>query len=161
MENFNILTEIKKQKAEKEFTDKYFIADIPFKDILKEDSIDGLISFSQLPNGQVYVYTKEWIYAHCHIVFKNSKVHDCCILLTEPAYFMHEGKDTALNSRQMKCFIDWCKQRNTKFPAEIVGSDATNFKVMLFVWNINNPDNQVDPNLSMPNYTSQMRSIKS
>lgn len=71
-----------------------------------------------------------------------------CIRLDVPEYFLHEGKDDVLNSKQKKNLVSFLKELD---PEEDDG--RTNFDTLLREWNRNNSDVRIDYSQDMPDYS--------
>ena len=133
----------------------YYIGTID--ELLLEDSIGNDIDFPKKGIATVYVYAGEGEHSHCHIVFDNNNEHDCCICLDKPNYFSHGAKDNTLNSRQMKAFKAWCKEKNKDYSTK--ENIVNNWEAMCNKWNENNSSKSINPK-SIPEYKSDMPNIK-
>lgn len=84
---------------------------------------------------------------HFHIVDKSTlgdKFHTC-IKIEVAEYFHHTGKEDTLNSKERKQLVDFLN-KNDKW-----GDNY--WKIVIQEWNRNNSDYDINPNLSMPDYT--------
>lgn len=160
---FNILSYFKSKK-QKEYQENYLVGHISeFEDyyfqVISEDNIGSISLSGNKGAGDIAVYSKEGKYPHCHIRFSKSNEHDCCIVLNSPNYFKHQGKDNTLNNKQMKAFVKWCKEQAQKYSDN--ENISTNWDVMCYIWNKNNPDNKLDlSKISIPDYKSNMTTIQ-
>lgn len=69
-----------------------------------------------------------------------------CIEIKNSSYFHHDGKEDVLNSRQRKDLVKFLKSKckNPKY--------ETNWEKILYDWNDNNSNINVDVEQDMPNY---------
>lgn len=86
---------------------------------------------------------------HCHIVDSPTmgKEFHSCIRIDCPEYFSHNGKEDKLNSKMKKEFIKFLNKQNEDI---IVYS---NFKTIVILWNMNNSNAKINPDIEMPDYT--------
>lgn len=102
---------------------------------------------------EVYVNTDDGgNIPHFHYRLKNNwKKFHTCIRITSAEYFHHTGKESILNSKQLKDLIQFLNssisldQYNDKF--------NDNYELIVFMWNINNSAMLVDSNTRMPDYS--------
>lgn len=101
---------------------------------------------------EVYVNTDDGgKIPHFHYRLKNdwNKFHTC-IKIESPEYFHHTGKESVLNSKQIRSLIRFLNspvslsQYSEKF--------SNNFELIIFLLNINNSDVIVDPETKIPDY---------
>lgn len=125
---------------------------IKLKDeILDEKLLMEMAKIGEVEDKTIYVRANEGPISHFHIVDSNSlgrKFHTC-VQIVEPKYFHHTGKEDALNSREIKELI---KFLNSSCEMEEF-NNGTNWRLIRFIWNINNPKFRVDKNIEMPDYT--------
>lgn len=121
--------------------------------ILRHQNIEGMarVGFTS-DSYEVYVNTDDGgKIPHFHYRLKNdwNKFH-ICIKIESPEYFLHTGKESLLNSKQIRSLIRFLKssvslsQYSEKF--------SNNFELIIFLWNINNSDVIVDPETKIPDY---------
>lgn len=98
---------------------------------------------------EVYVHTDDsGKIPHFHVwdaETKGDKFHTC-IRIDSPAYFHHTGKEGVLNSKEKKNLVQFLKSscKNKKFD--------TNWELLVFMWNLNNSDVEIDSMQEMPDY---------
>ena len=85
---------------------------------------------------------------HFHIIDSNTGGEDfnSCIKFLAPEYFFHEGKEGTLNTQERKQLVAFLQEENSDFPS------MSNWEVAVRMWNINNSDKKLDPQITMPNY---------
>lgn len=121
--------------------------------ILRHQNIEGMarVGFTS-DSYEVYVNTDDsGKIPHFHYRLKNdwNKFHTC-IKIECPEYFLHTGKESVLNSKQIRSLIRFLKspvslsQYREKF--------SSNFELIIFLWNINNSDVIVNPEMRIPDY---------
>ena len=121
--------------------------------ILRRQNIEGMARIGFTPdNYEVYVNTDDGgkiPHFHYRLKTNRNKFHTC-IKIEKPEYFHHTGKESVLNSKQIRSLIRFLKspvalpQYAEKFSA--------NFELIIFLWNINNSDVIVDLETKIPDY---------
>lgn len=79
---------------------------------------------------------------HIHIDNKNKSV---CIRLDIADYYIHGKSKDIFDAKERDILITFMNSQNEDL-------DMINYKAMLILWNMNNPNYKVDPNMNMPNY---------
>lgn len=93
---------------------------------------------------EVAIYGGEGFIPHFHFFDRESN-RQGCIRLDKAKYFSHGRKNDRLNSSERKDLVAWLRS-----PMRRVGMSV--YEYMLFLWNENNPDFEIDEQMEMPNY---------
>ena len=104
-------------------------------------------------NLEVYVNTDDGgNIPHFHIRDTNNwnKFHSC-IRLDEAKYFLHEGKEDTLNSKQRKLLQQFMTSSvtNSRYKSKF----ENNWELACFLWDINNSNEEIDEFVKQPDYT--------
>lgn len=121
--------------------------------ILRHQNIEGVarVRFAS-DSYEVYVNTDDGgKIPHFHYRLKNdwNKFHKC-IKIESPEYFHHTGKESVLNSKQIRSLIRFLKSPVSL--SQYTKKFSNNFELIIFLWNINNSDVIVDPETKIPYY---------
>ena len=130
--------------------------------IIRDKSTDvfgmARVGFIQTKKGdesnlEVYVNTDDGgNIPHFHIRDTNdwSKFHSC-IRLDEAEYFLHEGKEATLNSKQRKLLQQFMTSSvtNSRYKSKF----ENNWELACFLWDINNSNEETDEFVKQPDYT--------
>lgn len=121
--------------------------------ILRRQNIEGMARIGFTPdNYEVYVNTDDGgKIPHLHYRLKTdwNKFHTC-IQIEKPEYFHHTGKESVLNSKQIRSLIRFLKSPVAL--SQYAEKFSSNFELIIFLWNINNSDVIVDPETKIPDY---------
>lgn len=87
---------------------------------------------------------------HMHIMDSTTrgKEFHSCVRLDKPEYFIYDGKEDILNSKQIKSLIAFLNS-----PPSYKKISGTNWEAALTLWNMNNSDVEIDEDSPMPDYT--------
>ena len=121
--------------------------------ILRRQNIEGMARIGFTPdNYEVYVDTDDGEkIPHFHYKLKTdwNKFHTC-IQIEKPEYFHHTGKESVLNSKQIRLLTRFLKSPVAL--SQYAEKFSSNFELIIFLWNINNSDVIVDPEAKIPDY---------
>lgn len=96
----------------------------------------------------VSVYSGERNIPHFHVI-KMQSGEECCPRIDCPEYFVHDGKDYKLNSKEKKHLF---KFLNTVSPYE-EDCNKTYYELIWEEWNRNNREYRISKPESVPDYT--------
>lgn len=85
---------------------------------------------------------------HFHVWDDNmrgQKFHTC-IRIDKPEYFHHTGKEDVLTNKEIKNLIKFLQSKPKH------GLYGTYWQSLVYMWNMNNSDVEIDDNQSMPDY---------
>lgn len=120
--------------------------------IKKYQDIEGMSRVGMIEDMEIYVNTDDGgNIPHFHIRDRKDwdKFHTC-ILITKPWYFLHEGKEDMLNSHQRKELDKFMKSKVSI--ARYADNFENNWKLICFLWDINNSGVQIPEDATMPDY---------
>lgn len=116
------------------------------KDIL------GMARVGFVGDLEVYVNTNDsGMIPHFHLRDPNNweRFHTC-IKLTKPEYFLHEGKEDTLNTKQRKELQQFMQGKIT-IP-KYANKFDNNWQLACFMWDINNSSVEIPDGVEMPDY---------
>lgn len=120
--------------------------------VKSSQDIYGMSRIGYSGNLEVYVNTDDGgNIPHFHMRDKDNwdRFH-CCIKILSPEYFVHEGKEDKLNSKQRK---ELCKFLNSKVTrSRYAESMDNNWQFICLLWNVNNSSVEVPDDAEMPDY---------
>lgn len=114
--------------------------------------IFGMARVGYVDSYEIYVNTNDGgEIPHFHMRDPNdwSKFHTC-VLITKAEYFLHEGKEDVLNSKQRKALQKFMESpvANKKYSSKF----ANNWELVCFLWELNNSDVIIPDGAVMPDY---------
>jgi hypothetical protein len=73
-----------------------------------------------------------------------------CIKILSPEYFLHEGKEDILNSKQRKELQEFMESKVSV--KRYTNKFQNNWELVCFLWDMNNSNISIPDNAEMPNY---------
>ena len=92
---------------------------------------------------------------HFRIVNDWGKFHSC-IRIDSARYFLHSNKDDKLNAKQKKELQQFMLESAPANIFDANGNRLNNWQYICVLWNGNNSDVSIDPNIEQPDY-NQLR----
>lgn len=137
------------------------------RDLVCDDLLDKLFNKKMKPlcemahvgyiknKFEVYVHSNEGMIPHFHVWDTSTSGNEfhTCIYFKEAKYFEHHGKTSRFNAKDRKDLIEFLKSKPTK-PR---GPFEDYWHLLVFMWSVSNPDNELDLNLQMPDYSQLPR----
>ena len=119
------------------------------KEKLQEQLLCEMARVCDFNNLELFVNSKEGFIPHFHLWDLSTMGNEfhTCIRLDKAEYFHHTGKEDKLNSKLRK---DLCKILKSKPKLKRYN---TYWELVVDLWNLSNPDKEVDSELKMPDYT--------
>ena len=124
------------------------------KRVIKQyENIEGMSRIGYSGPLEIYVNTNDpGKIPHFHIRNKsNWEEFHSCIRIDKAEYFLHEGKEDTLNSKQRKEL-----QKFMESPVSLsryASKFDNNWELTCFLWDMNNSDVQIDPEIEQPDYS--------
>lgn len=115
-------------------------------------NIEGMSRVGYTSGLEIYVNTDDGgNLPHFHMRDKTdwNKFHTC-ILIEQPKYFLHEGKENILNSKQRKELVEFMESQPSL--TKYAGKFATNWELICFLWDMNNSAVNISDDATMPDY---------
>lgn len=127
------------------------------KRMIKQD-IYGMSRVGQISgNGvtfEIYVNTNDaGKVPHFHMRDMNEwdKFHTC-IRIDAPEYFLHGTKQDTLSSKEKKLLADFMEAPTRKALYDEHGNRINNWQYVCMLWDDNNSDVVIDPEIKQPDY---------
>ncbi len=107
-----------------------------------------MVQIGKYDSYYIYIYGNEGPKPYFHIFTGNPSYPEwqSCICIASPEYFHHSGKEGMLNASQIKKMVSFLGMKNEDMP------DKTNWEIVVFQWNQNNPQWKININAPMPDY---------
>lgn len=77
-----------------------------------------------------------------------------CIRIDKAEYFIHEGKEDILNTKQLRNLYRFLKS-DVVIP-RYKNKFKNNYELICFLWDLNNSDIQLPEDIQMPNYLHEL-----
>lgn len=120
--------------------------------IKSSEEIFGMARVGYSGDLEVYVNTNDGgNIPHFHLRDQTDweRFHSC-IKIASPEYFLHEGKEDTLNSKQRKELYDFMNSKVslTKYADKF----DNNWQLICFLWELNNSSTSIPEDTQMPDY---------
>lgn len=115
--------------------------------------IEGMSRVGYSSGLEIYVNTDDGgNIPHFHMRDKRdwAKFHTC-ICIEQPSYFLHDGKEDVLNSKQRKELVRFMQSKPSI--AKYATKFDNNWELVCFLWDINNSNVNIADNAVMPDYS--------
>ena len=125
------------------------------KQILDGSSeISGMARVGYSGNLEVYVNTNDsGNIPHFHLRDKDDwEKFRSCIQIIRPEYYVHEGMEDVLNSKQRKDLVNFMSD-NVSIKKYADKFD-NNWQLVCFLWDLNNSDFEIPDDATMPDYNN-------
>lgn len=91
---------------------------------------------------------------HFHVRCKDDwSVFHTCVKIEVPEYFLHGSKQDTFNSKERKALQDFMTQPTKKKLFDEDGNRMNNWQYTCMLWDSNNSDVEIDPEVMQPGYT--------
>ena len=107
----------------------------------------GKLVLSGIGECRITIYSEPGSIPHFHVISGNPQhpEWETCIELLSSSYFHHGGKRGELNTKQRKELIKFLNTKNIEL-------SLSNWQATVVLWNLNNENNKVNRNSTMPDY---------
>ncbi len=131
-----------------------FNYDWVLKELNKDNDINGITRIGFTDKGyEVVIVTDDDLLSDVpHFHYRKKKKgkpneFHTCIKITDVGYYHHIGNEDKLNKEQINDLINFLNSKplKTKY-------FKNNWELLLFIWNSQNKDIQINDNLKMPDY---------
>lgn len=119
------------------------------KDVSNQEQLVEMARVGKYDIYDVYVHSDDkGKIPHFHIWDDNTKGQKfhTCIRIDEPEYFHHTGKEDVLTNKEIKNLIKFLQSKPKH------GLYDTYWQALVYMWNMNNSDVEIDDSQSMPDY---------
>lgn len=123
------------------------------KRLVRQHDIFGMARIGYVTNLELYVNTDDGgMIPHFHLRDKTDwdKFHTC-IQIEQPKYFLHEGKEDTLNSKQKKELQSFMESPVTL--KSYADKFENNWELVCFLWDSNNSSKMISEDAVQPDYT--------
>lgn len=135
-------------------TEQYFRTKIEeIREKLEERHLlQEMARVATIGNFELCVYSGEGPVPHFH--FKNTESGtEGCLKILEADYFKHGRYQAELNSKERKTIYEFLQKEDEESKG-FAEKGTTNFKVVCYEWNKNNPENKIPLTSTVPDYAN-------